>query len=107
MPGLLVSMCTASRSFQRVLTWIATGCLDRALHGSLDQKAKVLVALYDDPIDAATGRAYYPPPRVRDDIPVVPHYPDGQTTPTPRQVPLDERLHIAPYPSGRLRAEWA
>lgn len=39
--------------------------------------AKILCVLYDDPTD---GR---PTTYARDDLPVIDHYPGGQTTPTP------------------------
>ncbi|MFJ9378078.1 NAD-dependent formate dehydrogenase [Streptomyces sp. NPDC101455] len=42
--------------------------------------AKVLCVLYDDPIDG------YPTSYARDDLPVIDHYPGGQTTPTPEGV---------------------
>jgi formate dehydrogenase len=42
--------------------------------------AKILCVLYDDPIDG------YPTAYARDDIPVIPSYPGGQTTPTPRSI---------------------
>lgn len=40
--------------------------------------SKILCVLYPDPI---TG---YPPNYARNDLPVITHYPDGQTTPTPK-----------------------
>jgi formate dehydrogenase len=42
--------------------------------------AKILCVLYDDPEDG------YPTGGPRDDLPVIEHYPDGQTLPTPRAV---------------------
>jgi len=42
--------------------------------------AKILCVLYDDPEDG------YPEGGPRDDLPVIEHYPDGQTLPTPRGV---------------------
>ncbi|SEC95037.1 formate dehydrogenase [Streptomyces sp. 3213] len=42
--------------------------------------AKVLCVLYDDPTDG------YPTSYARDDLPVIDHYPGGQTTPTPEGV---------------------
>jgi formate dehydrogenase len=42
--------------------------------------AKVLCVLYDDPVDG------YPTTYPRDDIPVIPSYPGGQTTPTPKAI---------------------
>jgi formate dehydrogenase len=42
--------------------------------------AKILCVLYDDPI---TG---YPPRYARDAIPAIDSYPDGQTTPNPKQI---------------------
>ena len=41
---------------------------------------KVVCVLYDDP---TTG---YPPARVRDAIPTITKYPDGQSTPTPQAI---------------------
>jgi formate dehydrogenase len=42
--------------------------------------AKVVCVLYDDPVDG------YPKSYVRDDLPKLTHYPDGQTLPTPKAV---------------------
>ncbi|MGZ8297578.1 MAG: NAD-dependent formate dehydrogenase [Allosphingosinicella sp.] len=42
--------------------------------------AKILCVLYDDP------EGGYPDGGPRDDLPVIAHYPDGQTLPTPRAV---------------------
>ena len=42
--------------------------------------AKVLCALYDDPVDG------YPKSYPRDDIPKITRYPDGQSTPTPENI---------------------
>jgi formate dehydrogenase len=42
--------------------------------------AKILCVLYDDPIDG------YPATSIRDDLPVLDVYPDGQTLPTPSKV---------------------
>lgn len=42
--------------------------------------AKVLCALYDDPTDG------YPTSYARDDLPVIDHYPGGQTTPAPEAI---------------------
>ncbi len=42
--------------------------------------ATVLCVLYDDPVDG------YPPTYARDDVPRIERYPDGQTTPTPKQL---------------------
>jgi formate dehydrogenase len=42
--------------------------------------AKVVLVLYDDPVDG------YPKSYARDDIPKIDHYPDGQTTPTPSAI---------------------
>ena len=41
---------------------------------------KIVCVLYDDP---TTG---YPPARVRDAIPTITKYPDGQSTPTPQAI---------------------
>src|ERR1700733_11482559 len=42
--------------------------------------AKVVCVLYDDPVDG------YPKSYVRDDLPKLTHYPDGQTLPTPEAI---------------------
>jgi formate dehydrogenase len=42
--------------------------------------AKILCVLYDDPEDG------HPRGSVRDDLPAMDHYPDGQTLPTPRAI---------------------
>jgi hypothetical protein len=42
--------------------------------------AKILCVLFDDPIDG------YPPACARDDIPIIDHYPGGQTAPTPKAI---------------------
>ena len=42
--------------------------------------AKILCVLYDDPVNG------YPKQMVRDDIPELKGYPDGQTLPTPHKV---------------------
>jgi formate dehydrogenase len=42
--------------------------------------AKILCVLYDDPEDG------HPTGSVRDDLPTMDHYPDGQTMPTPRAI---------------------
>lgn len=52
--------------------------LARAFRTSASQNAKVVMALYDDPIDG------YPTSYVRDDLPKLSVYPDGQTLPTPQ-----------------------
>eukprot|EP00301_Raphidiophrys_heterophryoidea_P018208 c3207_g1_i1.p1 GENE.c3207_g1_i1~~c3207_g1_i1.p1 ORF type:complete len:433 (-),score=115.83 c3207_g1_i1:150-1415(-) len=49
----------------------------RLMHSSKPALAKVVCALYPDPV---TG---YPPKYIRDDIPKIAKYPDGTTTPTP------------------------
>lgn len=49
----------------------------RAFHASAQKNAKVVVALYPDPVGG------YPPKYARDDIPKITGYPDGQTAPTP------------------------
>ena len=40
--------------------------------------SNVVCILYDDPVDG------YPTTYARDGLPIVPHYPDGQTLPTPK-----------------------
>ena len=42
--------------------------------------SKVVCILYDDPVDG------YPTTYARDDLPIVPRYPDGQTLPTPKAI---------------------
>jgi formate dehydrogenase len=42
--------------------------------------AKIVCVLYDDPVDG------YPPPAVRDDLPVIARYPNGQTAPSPSAI---------------------
>ncbi len=42
--------------------------------------SKVICVLYDDPVDG------YPKSYVRDDLPKLTHYPDGQTLPTPKAI---------------------
>src|SRR6202021_2186137 len=42
--------------------------------------SKVVCVLYDDPVDG------YPKSYVRDDLPKLTHYPDGQTLPTPEAI---------------------
>src|SRR6476661_4470606 len=42
--------------------------------------AKVVCVLYDDPVDG------YPKSYVRDDLPKLAHYPDGQTLPSPKAI---------------------
>jgi len=52
----------------------------RQIHTSAKRQAKVVVALYPDPVKG------YPPKYARDDIPHIAGYPDGQTAPTPSGV---------------------
>ncbi|HUN60327.1 MAG TPA: NAD-dependent formate dehydrogenase [Candidatus Binataceae bacterium] len=42
--------------------------------------AKIVCVLFDDPVDG------YPPAYARDGIPVIDHYPGGQSTPTPKAI---------------------
>jgi formate dehydrogenase len=42
--------------------------------------AKIVCVLYDDPVDG------YPASYARDDLPVIAHYPGGQTLPTPKSI---------------------
>lgn len=62
-----------SRSVSRV-----SQSLTRSFRTSLRPQAKVVIALYDDPV---TG---YPTSYARDDLPVLEKYPDGQTLPSPK-----------------------
>lgn len=58
---------------------LRTGVLTkRSFQSSASSNAKVVMALYEDPV---TG---YPPASLRDDLPVIEKYPDGQTLPTPQ-----------------------
>jgi formate dehydrogenase len=57
--------------------------------------AKVLCVLYDDPKDG------YPTSYARDDLPVIDHYPGGQTTPTPEAVDFTPG-HLLGSVSGEL-----
>ena len=79
------NMHTLSRSLRGAVA-CASSCTRRHLHQSAAGRAKVLVKLYDDPADpnSASGQTRYPPPRVRDSIPLVQRYPDGQSVPSPR-----------------------
>lgn len=52
----------------------------RQFHASARKNAKVVVALYPDPVGG------YPPKYARDDIPEITGYADGQTTPTPEGI---------------------
>jgi len=60
---------------------LARASTARALHTSAAARGKVVCVLYDDPV---TG---YPPKYLRDDVPFIKGYPDGQTTPTPVSKP--------------------
>jgi len=51
--------------------------LKRGFKSSSRSNAKIVMALYEDP------QAGYPPPSLRDDLPEIEKYPDGQTLPTP------------------------
>ncbi|MEV7320473.1 NAD-dependent formate dehydrogenase [Streptomyces sp. NPDC093970] len=57
--------------------------------------AKVLCVLYDDPTDG------YPKSYARDDVPVIDHYPGGQTTPTPEAIDFTPG-HLLGSVSGEL-----
>ncbi|GGJ56767.1 NAD-dependent formate dehydrogenase [Streptomyces brasiliensis] len=57
--------------------------------------AKVLCVLYDDPTDG------YPTAYARDDLPVIDHYPGGQTTPTPEAIDFAPG-HLLGSVSGEL-----
>jgi hypothetical protein len=71
--------------------------------------AKVLCVLYPDPV---TG---YPPKYVRDDIPVIKVYPNGQTPPSPRAARgfkpgeliscVSGELGLRPYLEGRIELD--
>jgi formate dehydrogenase len=52
----------------------------RAFHSTRPSQAKILVALYPDPVKG------YPPNYARNDVPKIEKYPDGQTTPSPKGI---------------------
>lgn len=52
--------------------------LTRSFRSSSFQQAKVVLALYDDPVEG------YPTTYARDSLPKLEKYPDGQTLPTPK-----------------------
>jgi hypothetical protein len=52
----------------------------RFLHSSCAARAKVLVALYPDPVSG------FPPKYARDSVPTIKIYPDGQTVPSPKAI---------------------
>jgi len=51
--------------------------LTRNFHATASKQAKVVMALYDDPVEG------YPTKYARDSLPTLERYPDGQTLPTP------------------------
>lgn len=57
--------------------------------------AKVVLVLYDDPLDG------YPTSYARDDLPRIDKYPDGQTLPTPKAIDLTPG-HLLGSVSGEL-----
>jgi len=61
----------------RIVNTLARGAT-RSFRSSARSNDKVVIALYDDPV---TG---YPPANLRDGLPVVEGYADGQTLPTPK-----------------------
>lgn len=75
------------RSFARPLV--------RSFHASARRNAKVVVALYDDPV---TG---YPPIYARDSIPKITSYPDGQKVPSPSAIDFTPG-HLLGCVSGEL-----
>ena len=74
------TMFSAARFAARRVAGSAMRTQTRALHASSAAQAKVVVALYPDPV---TG---YPPKYARDDIPEIKGYNDGQTAPTPQGI---------------------
>merc|ERR1719499_2503688 len=52
--------------------------LTRSFRTSAFNQAKVVMAIYDDPVDG------YPTTYARDSLPKIDVYPDGQTLPTPK-----------------------
>jgi formate dehydrogenase len=67
----------------------------RSFHSSVSRHAKVVCVLYPDPV---TG---YPPNYLRDDIPKLEKYPDGQTLPTPNGLDFTPG-HLLGCVSGEL-----
>ena len=59
---------------------IRSNIIQRGFKSSSRSNAKVVMALYEDP------QAGYPPPSLRDDLPEIQKYPDGQTLPSPEAV---------------------
>jgi formate dehydrogenase len=57
-----------------------TNAFKRQFHSSAVRNAKVVMALYPDPVNG------YPPQYARDSIPEIKGYADGQTTPTPEAI---------------------
>lgn len=68
----------------------------RAFRTSAAARAKVVCVLYDDPV---TG---YPPEYLRDDIPKISGYADGQTAPTPKSQPTFQPGALLGCVSGEL-----
>ena len=67
--------------FKRMLSrGIRSNIIKRGFKSSSRSNAKVVMALYEDP------QAGYPPPSLRDDLPEIQKYPDGQTLPSPDAV---------------------
>merc|ERR550539_2180104 len=62
------------------LTRRSANKFSRFLSTSTAPRAKVVCALYDDPVDG------YPTSYARDDLPELTHYPDGQTVPNPEGI---------------------
>lgn len=80
-------MSVGARAAARAATARQAGICKQAasrrwLHASGRADMKVLVALYDDPV------AGYPPQYARDSIPEISVYPDGQSVPSPSEVPF-------------------
>jgi len=62
-----------------MLSRVTRNCV-RGFKTSTKQHAKIVLALYDDPVDG------YPKKYPRDTIPTLEKYPDGQTLPTPQAI---------------------
>src|ERR1700761_1242857 len=57
--------------------------------------AKIVLVLYDDPVDG------YPTSYARDDLPKIDKYPDGQTLPTPKAIDFQPGVMLGSV-SGEL-----
>jgi formate dehydrogenase len=62
--------------------------------------AKIVIVLYPDP---ATG---YPPDAARDSLPVIEHYPNGQTLPTPKTIDFVPGALLGSVSGGLGLVDW-